>query len=342
MAETQVVAEIEPLMQPASPFPEGYFDELFDCNGNFIGEDYGNPDVEELLSLDEDAFFNMVQEDIETEVKKSLDNVVEKVVENLEFERLQLSPITRSDSLASLQPLSPISRSDSFEPLIPTNSLDAFPLDNAITDEPADLSVFDSDTEETESEASEAETEPESECESECSDIQCELEAKDMEIARLRAALERKRSRDDDVEEIRPQKRFRSFEAKRRGCPFCPFEQGGSGYDMRRIKDHMTNGDCVIDVMDMEHSTCTHENIWCDVGDNGWDCLSKMGFKDPSNFVREFRRFECPKCDFTHFHARKFERHLKAGKNRGGCGFSALEAKYIKDEQLKRKITACI
>lgn len=169
------------------------------------------------------------------------------------------------------------------------------------------------------------------------------LKRKEEELERMkhqyRLDMERMRKRmgkrsHDYSEPARPMKRLR---VERRGCPFCPFEQTTSGYDMRCLKDHMTNGDCDCPIDDMTSRPCSHPNVWCEEGESGWQCLKNMGFKDPDNHVNDFRHFSCPQCDFTHWHARKFKRHLMAGINRGGCAFPKEEAEKIKNDQLKRK-----
>ena len=168
------------------------------------------------------------------------------------------------------------------------------------------------------------------------------LKRKEEELERMkhqyRLDMERMRKRmgkrPSYSESVRPMKRLR---VERRGCPFCPFEQTTSGYDMRCLKDHMTNGDCDCPIDDMTSRPCSHPNVWCEEGESGWQCLKNMGFKDPDNHVIDFRHFSCPQCDFTHWHARKFKRHLMAGINRGGCAFSKEEAEKIKNDQLKRK-----
>lgn len=169
------------------------------------------------------------------------------------------------------------------------------------------------------------------------------LKRKEEELERMkhqyRMDMERMRKRmgkrsHDYGESARPIKRSR---VERRGCPFCPFEQTTSGYDMRCLKDHMTNGDCDCPIDDMTSRPCSHPNVWCEEGESGWQSLKNMGFKDPDNHVLDFRHFSCPQCDFTHWHARKFKRHLMAGINRGGCAYSKEEAENIKNHQLKRK-----
>jgi hypothetical protein len=156
-----------------------------------------------------------------------------------------------------------------------------------------------------------------------------------MDMERVRKRMEHKRP--SYGESTRPIKRSR---VERRGCPFCPFEQTTTGYDMRCLKDHMTNGDCECLIDDMTSRPCSHPNVWCEEGESGWQSLKNMGFKDPDNHVLDFRHFSCPQCDFTHWHARKFKRHLMAGINRGGCAYSKEEAENIKNDQLKRKIMA--
>ena len=153
-----------------------------------------------------------------------------------------------------------------------------------------------------------------------------------VDMERMRKRMENKRPL--ECEGSRPAKRCR---VERRGCPFCPFEQTTSGYDMRCLKDHMTNGDCTCPIDEMTSRTCSHSNVWCEEGESGWQSLKNMGFKDPDNHVIGFRHFSCPKCDFTHWHARKFKRHLQAGLNRGGCAYSKVDAEDIKNFQLKRK-----
>jgi len=177
-------------------------------------------------------------------------------------------------------------------------------------------------------------------------EIKAMTERHKAEVRRLHGVIQRKRDRDDDTVEVyqRPTKVCKtdqSFGDERRGCPFCPFEQTTTGYDMRCLKDHLTNGSCEVSTDEMVNHSCTHGNIWCRPGENGWDCLNKMGFGDPDNHLDEFLHFTCPKCDFRHFHARKFKRHLAAGENRGGCGFSEEEAEGIKNQQLKRTNTYC-
>lgn len=168
------------------------------------------------------------------------------------------------------------------------------------------------------------------------------LKRKEEEMERMkhqyRLDMERMRKRmgkrPSYSESVRPLKRLR---VERRGCPFCPFEQTTTGYDMRCLKDHMTNGDCDCPIDDMTSRPCSHPNVWCEEGESGWQCLKNMGFKDPDNHVIDFRHFSCPQCDFTHWHARKFKRHLMAGINRGGCAYSKQQAEDIKNQQLKRK-----
>ncbi len=163
-------------------------------------------------------------------------------------------------------------------------------------------------------------------------ELECMKHQHRLDMANMRKRMG-KRSL-DYCDSARPAKRYR---VERRGCPFCPFEQTTSGYDMRCLKDHMTNGDCTCPIDDMTSRSCSHPNVWCEEGESGWQSLKNMGFKDPDNHVCEFRHFSCPKCDFTHWHARKFKRHLMAGLNRGGCAYSKEEAEQIKNEQLKRK-----
>lgn len=327
--------------------------------------------TENLLDMTQQAFEDLIEE------KESPDNQVkecmESMIQSLEIDgipELDLGPpaIERTSSLTPIgeipsNKLANASKTESFDCSVFDSS------DEEVSDieEPEEV-----DSDATETDVSGDESEPEhsgdelteaqdriGELEEEVEEttfgfqeelkdkekeIQAIQERHEAEVYRLRQQLQRKRDRDEDIVEVyqRPKKMCKSgpsFGDERRGCPFCPFEQTTSGYDMRCLKDHLTNGSCEVPLDEMVNHSCTHGNLWCRVGENGWNCLNKMGFSDPDNHVDEFLHFKCPNCDFRHFHARKFKRHLAAGLNRGGCGFSKEEAEEIKNQQLKRTNT---
>lgn len=187
------------------------------------------------------------------------------------------------------------------------------------------------------------------------------LEEKENEIEELRSQL-RKRSREEyEVEEVQhdliqmnmisgKQPRSKPVEVQepevrevkrqkitegRRGCPFCPYEQTSSGYDMRPLRLHMCNGSCSVPTDEMNTSECKYANNWCEVGDSGFDVLRKMGFANVEDHVNDFLRYRCPceGCDFKHYHARKFKRHLMT-KRQKNHGFSKEEAGQIAQRQM--------
>lgn len=365
------------IMQAVSPLPfdplpvYDYADmdipSLSDCE--FLDEAFDlklKEDTEKLLGMDEASFHLMIDED---KRNQHVTECMEDIIRNIEA----LQPLKRTPSLELIK-RTPSGKIDRIRFSLP-NDPDVLlrPADTAVFDSESEASEADTEASEeeteaeSESEASEEETEAsdeEAEAEAEVQNLreeiellesrvelhQSEVEQRDMalvekqnelerlkhqhriEMDRMQQRLDRKRQLDYD--DYRPVKRSR---VERRGCPFCPFEQTSSGYDMRCVKDHMTNGDCECPVDEMTSRSCSYSNVWCEEGENGWQCLKNMGFKDPDNHVSEFRHFTCPKCDFTHWHARKFKRHLQAGVNRGGCAYSKEEAEEIKNEQLRRK-----
>jgi hypothetical protein len=348
---------IDPL--PVYDFADMDIPSLSDCE--FLDETFDlnfKEDTEKLLGMDEASFHRMIDED---KRNQHVTECMEDIIRNIEA----MQPLKRTPSL---QPLVPRTQGKVI-------SLE-LPNDPDVLTRPADTTVFDSESEmesepesevesEAETDVQESEEESVEESEPEVQNLreevellesqvelhQSEVEQRDMALVekqnelerlkhqhrvereRMQQRLDRKRQLDDS-ESYRPVKRSR---VERRGCPFCPFEQTTSGYDMRCLKDHMTNGDCECPINEMTFRSCTHTNVWCEEGESGWQCLKNMGFKDPDNHVSEFRHFTCPKCDFTHWHARKFKRHLQAGVNRGGCAFSKEEAEEIKNDQLRRK-----
>lgn len=314
--------------------------------------------TENMLDMTEDDFNEFVR--VEESPEKQVKDCVESMIQQLEIDA-----IPEFD----LGPPALPERTPSFTLI---GEMTPEQLENASKDESFDVSIFDSsedEAEESEAETvtdiSDSESEPETdgdelteaqerigeleettfgfqeELKDKEAEIQSLREQHEAEINALRAQLERKRDREEDEVEVyhRPKKMRKSFGDERRGCPFCPFEQTTSGYDMRCLKDHLTNGSCELSTHEMVNHSCTHANLWCRIGESGWDCLSKMGFSDPDNHVEEFLHFKCPNCEFRHYHARKFKRHLCAGLNRGGCGFSKEEAEEIKNQQLRRKNT---
>lgn len=323
--------------------------------------------TENLLDMTQQDFEDLIEEkeSPENQVKECM----ESMIQTLEIEavpELDLGPsaIERSPSFTpfgemSSDELANASKTESFDCSVFDSSSDIEESEDVDSDATeTDVSSDESEPDHSDDELTEAQDrigELEEEVEETTFGFQEELKDKEIEIQllqerheeeiyRLRQQLERKRDRDDDIVEVyqRPKKMCKSgpsFGDERRGCPFCPFEQTTSGYDMRCLKDHLTNGSCEIPLDEMANHSCTHGNLWCRVGENGWNCLNKMGFSDPDNHVDEFLHFKCPSCDFRHFHARKFKRHLAAGLNRGGCGFSKEEAEEIKNQQLKRTNT---
>ena len=320
--------------------------------------------TETMLDMTQDGFEQFVKQ------QESPENLVRECVESM-IQQLEIEAIPELD----IGPPVLSERSSSFTPIG-----DSDELENASKDESFDCSIFDSsdeevsDTEQVDSDATETDDESEPDVngdelteaqerigeleeaveettfgfQEELKDKEAEIQALQerhaAELSALRAQLERKRERDDDIVEVyqRPKKMRKSgpsYGDERRGCPFCPFEQTISGYDMRCLKDHLTNGSCEVSVDEMVIHSCTRGNLWCRVGESGWDCLNKMGFSDPDNHVEEFLNFKCPNCNFRHYHARKFKRHLCAGLNRGGCGFNKEDAEEIKNQQLRRKNT---
>ena len=358
---------IDPL--PVYDFADMDIPSLSDCE--FLDETFDlnfKEDTEKLLGMDEASFHRMIDED---KRNQHVTQCMEDIIRNIEA----MQPLKRTPSLQPLVSRTQgkvISLELPNDPDVLTRPADPTVFDSESEPESEAESEVESEPEsqaenevETEYEQSEEEggSEPESEAEvqnlreevehleSQVELHQSEVEQRDMalvekqnelerlkhqhraEIERMQQRLDRKRQLDDS-ESYRPVKRSR---VERRGCPFCPFEQTTSGYDMRCLKDHMTNGDCECPINEMTFRSCTHTNVWCEEGESGWQCLKNMGFKDPDNHVSEFRHFKCPKCDFTHWHARKFKRHLQAGVNRGGCAFSKEEAEEIKNDQLRRK-----
>ncbi len=330
-----------------------------------------------MLDMTQEEFEEMIEE--EKSPANQVKACVEDMIQQLEIDEMpefDLGPAFDTSALQRSDSFEPIFDGiDSFEPTGLEGATDEA-FDESIFSEPeSDVSEEDSDATEsdvseedsdaTESDVSEDEVEYglkerigelEEEVEDttfgfreEIKDKEAEInELKrrhDAEMYRMRQQLERKRDREEVVVMDRPKKMHKSgpsFGDERRGCPFCPFEQTTSGYDMRCLKDHLTNGTCEVGIFDMVQTACTYGNLWCRVDDSGWDCMSKMGFNDPDNHVDEFLHFKCPNCDFRHYHARKFKRHLVAGHNRGGCGFSKVEAEEIKNQQLRRStITQC-
>ena len=326
--------------------------------------------TETMLDMTQDEFEQFVkqQESPENLVREC----VESMIQQLEIEaipELDLGPPALPERSSSF---TPIGESDELENASKDESFDCSIFDSS-DEEVSDIEEAEQvDSDATETDVSGDESEPdvsgdelteaqerigelEEEVEETTFGFQEELKDKEAEIqalqerheaelSALRSQLERKRDRDDDIVEVyqRPKKMRKSgpsYGDERRGCPFCPFEQTTSGYDMRCLKDHLTNGSCDVSVDEMVNHSCTHGNLWCRIGESGWDCLNKMGFSDPENHVNEFLHFKCPNCDFRHYHARKFKRHLCAGLNRGGCGFSKEEAEEIKNQQLRRKNT---
>ena len=284
--------------------------------------------LDQLIQMDEADFHRKVDE-------KEVSNCMEDLIKGVE----------------SMNEPKRLERTNSMELWTP-----GMPVPEALS-EPIDMTVFDSESDaETESVAASEAAEihnlrqevldledsvqeqitavqaRESELRRKEDELECMKHQHRLDMANMRKRMG-KRSL-DYCDSARPAKRYR---VERRGCPFCPFEQTTSGYDMRCLKDHMTNGDCTCPIDDMTSRSCSHPNVWCEEGESGWQSLKNMGFKDPDNHVCEFRHFSCPKCDFTHWHARKFKRHLMAGLNRGGCAYSKEEAEQIKNEQLKRK-----
>lgn len=181
------------------------------------------------------------------------------------------------------------------------------------------------------------------------------LEEKENEIEELRKELGKRCREEDEVDliqmnmvsgkqprsvpveepedvQVREVKRRKITEG-RRGCPFCPFEQTSAGYDMRSLRLHMCNGSCRVPTDEMNTTECTYGNNWCDVGDSGFDVLSKMGFENVEDHVNDFLRYRCPceGCDFKHYHARNFKRHLMTKSH----GYSKEEADYVVKRQME-------
>ena len=188
------------------------------------------------------------------------------------------------------------------------------------------------------------------------------LEEKEKEIEDLRSQL-RKRSRDEyEVEEVEQvdliqmnmisgkQPRTKPVEVQepevrevkrqkitegRRGCPYCPYEQTSSGYDMRPLRLHMCNGSCPVPTDEMVTTECKYAKNWCEVGESGFVVLRMMGFANVEDHVNDFLRYRCPceGCDLKHYHARKFKRHLMT-KRQANHGFSKEAADQIAQRQM--------
>lgn len=345
-----IIPEGENVIPANSPFDDmpdffsGEHDEFLTLSDSeFLDETFdaslvkNTEDLMDMTEVDFDSFIKE-KESPANQIKECMESMIQ-TIEIEEMPELDLGP-PALDRTPSLEPI----EQDDLESSLTTG------LEGATRDENFDCSMFDSEESAEESEDSDAtdtdvsdneEPEPSDselvEAQERIDELESIKEQQELEITHIREQLERKRQRSELVEEEyeRPVK-MRKFTTDRRGCPFCPFEQSTSGYDMRCLKDHLTNGECCVCTSDMVDTSCTYENLWCREGDSGWDCLNKMGFKDPDNHVDEFLHFKCPKCDFRHFHARKFKRHLAAGYNRGGCGYSKEEAEEIKNQQLKR------
>lgn len=310
------------------------------------------PDAEDLLGMTEQEFDTIIESmDTHPEIKSCISDMIQqleirkKVVEELSnYERPHA--MTRSNSLRSngLQHTEAINIEEmSWFSEEETPDFSSESSESSSESEPEEEPEQETDVasgDETDDEDQEPQYKEQyliamrtaSELRTEVEHLRTILELKKREIGNLRNELKRKRDTEEEVEVVRP-KRMK-MEGCRHGCPFCEWEANTS--DIRDIRDHLTNGDCQCPTDQMIHSHCNFENKWCTLGMNGYECLIKLGFKDPENHVESFRHFKCPKCDFRHFQASKFLRHLK--KKRGnGCGFSPEEAKMIKDEQCRRK-----
>lgn len=325
--------------------------------------------AEELLDMTEKEFDDMVNEiDTPVEVMACINDMMKQLeVRDIVMKELiqgkEPLTLTRSNSLLDigLEHTEEVNAedisffSDEETPIISSSdSEDDSDMEQEMTERQSDVTERQSDDDEMDDEEPAPEYSEElqsairkiGELRTEVEELKVILVDRDIQICSLRKQLDRKREREDcDVVEISSPKRRKiesEFEGhgcvfERHGCPFCEWEANTK--DIRDIRDHLTNGSCSCPTDEMVDATCSYENKWCTVGMNGYDCLVKLGFKDPDNHVESFRHFKCPKCEFRTFQASKFLRHLKKKRN-GGCGFSPDEAKRIKDEQCRRK-TCC-